>query len=351
MVKSSVLGAGAVGGYVAGMIAGHHLPITLLCRPAQKTALLEAGLSIRGPEGRFHVPATDLDSEGSPENGNELSVTTDPGKAVRKADLLFVCVKSQDTEDLLRSVAPHITSQTSVVLLQNGVRNKALVEEYLPENPCLEAVVLFNSLYLKPGEVTLTATESVIFDSEARETPAAQAASGLLQTAGISTRFHPNVRGILWTKLVINLNNGLSALTGGTLFEGLRDRDTRHLGRSLMAEGIRVLETAGIALEPIPKVDPARLMWLLKTPGWFAALVMKLLIKPYCDVQSSTWQSRVRGRPTEVAYLNGEIVTLAAECGAEAPLNGKILEMVLERDRTGDDRTYTPKELREILGI
>jgi 2-dehydropantoate 2-reductase len=280
-----------------------------------------------------------------------MFVTSDPKQAVQDADLILVSVKSQDTESLLEAISPHVKKEATVVLLQNGVRNAPRFREKLPDHPCLETVVLFNALYVKSGEVTLTATESVIFDSETEDTPAAQAASHLLQKAGISTRFHKNVHGILWTKLIINLNNGISALTGKPLFEGLKDRDARYLGRCAMAEGMEVLRSAGIEMEPIPKVEPKRLLFLLRTPGWFMTLVLKLMIKPYQDVHSSTWQSRVRKRPTEIDYLNGEIVRLARENGLEAPVNGKIQELVHEAERTGNGKVYSPKELRGMLGI
>ena len=251
----------------------------------------------------------------------------------------------------MQEIATALPDEAHVVLLQNGVRNKETVDQLLGPNRSLESVVLFNSLFVHPGEVTLTATESVIFDESESDNEVAVVASKLLEESGIATRFHENVRGILWTKLIINLNNGSSALTGGTLFEGLRDPYTRKISRALMGEGMRVLAGAGVDMEPIPKVDPPKLMYLLKAPGWFAALVMKLLIKPYEDVQSSTWQSRVRQRSTEVDYLNGEIVRLAKETGQQAPLNEKIVNLVHEYEERNDfNSTLSSKELFEKLG-
>ncbi|MCA9429882.1 MAG: 2-dehydropantoate 2-reductase [Candidatus Omnitrophica bacterium] len=347
-LRTSVLGAGAVGGYVGGMIA-REFPVTLLCRSKQAEALRKDGLKVRGHQGEFFVQATSLDQGDN--SGPGMRVTEDPRKAVEGADLVLLCVKSQDTEDLVREIAPVLPEHAAVILLQNGVRNKDVANGILGANRSLETVVLFNSLFVNPGEVTLTATESVIFDESESENEAAIVASKLLKDSGIHTRFHKNVRGILWTKLIINLNNGSSALTGGTLFEGLRDPYTRRIARALMGEGMETLRASGIQMEPIPKVDPPKLMWLLKTPGWFAALVMILLIKPYQDVQSSTWQSRVRGRPTEIDYLNGEIVRLAKEHGREAPLNEKIVELVHRFENEGDHRaTLTSKQLLEELG-
>jgi 2-dehydropantoate 2-reductase len=49
----------------------------------------------------------------------------------------------------------------------------------------------------------------------------------------------------------------------------------------------------------------------------------------------STLQSIQRGRPTEIDYLNGEIVELGERHGEATPLNTKIVEMVHQVERTG----------------
>jgi 2-dehydropantoate 2-reductase len=58
------------------------------------------------------------------------------------------------------------------------------------------------------------------------------------------------------------------------------------------------------------------------------------------------WEDLVRGRPTEVDHLNGEIVRLAASCGASAPLNQRIVEIVHEAERRAQG---SPKLSAEAL--
>ena len=119
----------------------------------------------------------------------------------------------------------------------------------------------------------------------------------------------------------------------------------------MMAEGMDVLKTAGIGLEPIPKVDPKRLLWLLRLPGWMNVLILKAMIKPYRDIQSSTWQSRVRGSRTEIDYLNGEIVRLAEERGVAAPLNKRVVELVHQAEGWNASRVLSARQLRAELGL
>lgn len=57
----------------------------------------------------------------------------------------------------------------------------------------------------------------------------------------------------------------------------------------------------------------------------------------------STVQSLRRGRPTEIDYLNGEIVRLGQQVGIVTPFNSRIVELVKEVQRSG--RFYSPEEL------
>jgi 2-dehydropantoate 2-reductase len=49
----------------------------------------------------------------------------------------------------------------------------------------------------------------------------------------------------------------------------------------------------------------------------------------------STLQSIQRGRPTEIDYLNGEIVELGKRSGEATPLNNQTVELVHQVERTG----------------
>jgi 2-dehydropantoate 2-reductase len=53
------------------------------------------------------------------------------------------------------------------------------------------------------------------------------------------------------------------------------------------------------------------------------------------EARSSMWEDLTRGRPTEVDYLNGEIVRMAEKVGARAPINARIVELVKAAERKG----------------
>ena len=49
----------------------------------------------------------------------------------------------------------------------------------------------------------------------------------------------------------------------------------------------------------------------------------------------STYQSVIRGSPTEVDFLNGEIVALGQRVGVPTPYNARLVRLVHEVERGG----------------
>jgi len=50
----------------------------------------------------------------------------------------------------------------------------------------------------------------------------------------------------------------------------------------------------------------------------------------------SVLQSIKRGRPSEIDFINGEIIGLGRETGVATPLNTKMVEMVHRVEKTGE---------------
>jgi 2-dehydropantoate 2-reductase len=71
----------------------------------------------------------------------------------------------------------------------------------------------------------------------------------------------------------------------------------------------------------------------LPTP--LVRLVTRAQMKVDPEARSSMWEDLTRGRPTEVDYLNGEIVDLAAKVGAPAPINARIVSLVHAAEKKG----------------
>src|SRR4029079_1018991 len=101
------MGAGAVGSYYGAVLARAGADVTLIGRAPHVDAITRNGLQLATDSGKDPIV---------------VSASVDPA-AVRDAGWILFCVKSIDTEDAARVIAPHLRRDAVVLSLQNGVDN------------------------------------------------------------------------------------------------------------------------------------------------------------------------------------------------------------------------------------
>jgi 2-dehydropantoate 2-reductase len=111
----------------------------------------------------------------------------------------------------------------------------------------------------------------------------------------------------------------------------------RELSARVIRDGLGTVQAAGIRLASLPEVSVGlfRLLGLLPLPLAGALVAMRARrIEGQWPLLGSTLQSLKRGQPTEIDFLNGEIVRLGRELGRPTPLNDRLVELVHEVERT-----------------
>src|SRR6516165_6123570 len=101
-----VVGAGAIGGYFGGRLLQAGRDITFLVRPRRASELSSAGLVIKSPNGDVTLK-------------NPPTVQADAIKD--KFDVVLLSCKAYDLEDAVKSFAPAVGPQTSIIPLLNGM--------------------------------------------------------------------------------------------------------------------------------------------------------------------------------------------------------------------------------------
>ncbi len=325
----AVLGAGAIGGSLGALLAANGHDVTLVGRPSQVASIRESGLRMDGCLGPFIakvLPAETLD---------------------HRPDLALLAVKTQDVEGTVR-LHERFLRGAPLVTLQNGVRSDEIVARVLPRDFLLSAVVQITATYLEPGCITLVDRGRLVLGrpQEPRDGLVSQVASVL--DAAVPTAVTDNVVGAHWLKLIMNLNNALPALTNRSVREVAADPFLQRLAVRLMREGVRVADGAGIDLEPLNGVSVRTVRLLSRLPTSWAARMFGSRagsLGGEWPVLGSTLQSLRRGRPTEIDYLNGEIVQQGQRLGIPTPANAKTVELVHEVERT--KRFFLPERLAE----
>lgn len=291
----AVMGAGAVGCYYGALLAQAGEAVTLIGRPALVQAVRDRGLLLEKAGQTVAVP---------------LAATDDPA-GVAGADIVIVSVKSGDSAGAARQIASHLSPKATVLSLQNGISNAETLSDHLGR-PVIPVVVYVATDMAGPGHVRHHGRGELIFAPG----PGADAAAARFAAAGIPAQVTPEARSAMWIKFIINCCfNALSALTRQPYGVIAAQPGAWDMMRDVMAECTALARAEGIAL---PDSLPATL----------EAIATQMTAQ-----YSSTAQDMMRGKPTEIDFLNGEVVRRAARHGLAVPVNRALWVMVKLAER------------------
>lgn len=330
-MRVAILGAGAVGSVLGSLLWRAGEDVVLVGRAAHVAAIHEAGLDVKGVLGGFKA---------TPRAEERLS---------SRPDLALVTVKTQDVAAVLRENVAFLGG-VPIVVLQNGLAGEELAASVVPRSLLVSGVVSLHAQYLIPGHVVLMQSEGLTIGRADGPNDATVETIRRVLDKAVPTTVTDNVRGARWTKLVVNLNNVLPALTNASFREVYASPFLRRLAVGLMREGVAVAERAGVRFEPLPGT-PVPLVRLVRyLPAALAGAVAArkaARLETHWPLKGSTWQSVARMRPTEIDYLNGEIVRAGRSAGVPTPLNAAVVALMRQVEE--ERRFLTPREVEQAL--
>jgi 2-dehydropantoate 2-reductase len=303
-----VVGPGAVGGTVGGLLARSGRDVVLAARGAHLAALRTGGLTVATPTQTFTVRPPVIAGPG------ELRLTA--------GDALILAVKSQDTAAVLAAWngcpvngGGLAADGVPVFCVQNGVNNER------------QAARLFAQVYgvgvqmpadlLGPGQVVAPGSPVAgmleIGRYPAGTGPAADRLAADLTASGFIASVTGRVMTVKYTKLLRNLRNAIIAACGS-----MDSPEAKTLARLAVAEAEACYRAAGIEHLDLRAANAAR-----------DEVVREVAVNGRMRGGGSTWQSlhRQAGR-VEADYLNGEIVLLGRLHGVPTPVNELLRQTV-----------------------
>lgn len=348
--RIAIIGTGAVGGYAGAHMAQAGEDVTFVDMwPENVEAMRTKGLRITHlkdvPEFTVPVKAIHL---------TELQQVSKE----RPFDIAFVCTKSYDTAWATMMVKQYLAPAGYVVSLQNCM-NEETIAGIVGWGKTLGSIASSITVDLAaPGHVHRNAgkggaahTVFRVGEVHGRITDRVQEVVKLVGYAD-SAKATENLWGERWSKLVINgMGNGMSACTGMISRDILMDDTLRHFSARLGSEAIRTGQALGYVLEEIFHMDPEVIaragegdpaakkdydehrLAEAKKPGGGAH-------------RPSMGQDMVKGRRTEIEFLNGFICDKAKEVGIATPANAALTDIVkrVERGEIQPD----PKHIKEL---
>lgn len=304
--RIAIMGAGAIGSAVGGMLARAGHRVTLVGRDPHISEIARNGLRITGIWGEHRV--------------DDLVATTSPPSNVQ--DVVFLTVKSFDTETAAEAALPMIGGCTTAVSMQNGIGNVETLTEIAGRKRTVGGMAIFGAVMPEPGsvDVTVIASETLLGEIDGGITQRTRELARILDGAGIPAMPTENIMLEIWHKALYNIAlNPLSALFEVTYGEIADNPQTMPLIREMVGEAFRVAKAANVDLG-------------MDSPDTYLETLWDRLLPPTRNHRSSMLQDIIRGRRTEIDYINGKIVELGARYGIETPYNDAIVRMVKAKE-------------------
>ncbi|MCI0495697.1 2-dehydropantoate 2-reductase [candidate division KSB1 bacterium] len=340
-MKIVIIGAGAVGGVIAGYLSNLNYNLQLVCKHREILDAIENnGLRVEGV--KEHIIAY-------PDAVIDISQISD------KPDIIFLATKANDVIGICQNLLPVLKEDTAVVSLQNGISEDKIAEIIKPERT-IGCVVGWGATMLGPARLEITSDgEFILGELDGQITHRLLVIKSMLEKI-FETKINTNIYGALWSKLIINsCITTLGAITGLYLGKLLKAKLARTIFLHVITEAVRVAEAGKIKLEKIGgKIDPYRLaltsnelannfsLSLLKKH-----LIIRMIGLKYKRLKSSSLQSLERGKPTEIDFLNGFIVTKARQFNVPVPVNQRLINMI--KDIEVGKLKIDPDNLYKIL--
>jgi 2-dehydropantoate 2-reductase len=299
-----VLGAGAIGSLYGAKLAAGNDDVTLIGRPDHVRAINENGLKIEGLEHQtVHVRAAAHIERVAPDA------------------LILLTTKVPATASALQPIAPLVRDDTTIVALQNGLNSDEIARAAVGERGnVLRGITQSGVIFEQPGVIRYMAKGYTLLEEHQRS---ARIAS-IFNAAGLDCRICPDIKTEAWRKLIFNcVVNPITTIVGCKV-GGIVDPTLDRLKKLIVSECLTVARAEAIELE---------------------GDLLGEINATYAGSQNivSMQQDLVRGRPTEIDYLNGTIVALGGRHRLECPVNEGLTRIIKAMEATSKDNRGGPR--------
>jgi 2-dehydropantoate 2-reductase len=320
-MKTTIFGAGAVGGHLAARLGAAGADVAAVMRGAQLEAVQEHGITLHIADERYHARIT----------------ATDRPETLGKQDLVIVTVKSSVLPELAASIATLVGPDTSVVFAMNGIPwwylYRADPAAPAPDLSRLDPAgalareigharvigCMINSAneVIAPGVIKnspMTKNKFTLGEPAGTVSRRIQAISAELEAHGVAAPITRNIRAEIWDKLLRNLaTSPICALTGEPIGVVGRHPELLAASQALMREGLAVAKAHGIDVADNFKSSYGT--------------------RPTSTHKSSMLQDFERRRPPEIDGILTAVQAFARAAEVPTPTVDAMTALVIEKAR------------------
>jgi 2-dehydropantoate 2-reductase len=306
-----ILGAGNMGCLWAHYLhaAGHSVTLLAKNSAQQQQLLQQKHLRVQYQQQTF---TTALSAE---LQVGHIHICTPEQLNIGSIHHLLICLKAHQTPQAIALIKPYISTESTVVLLQNGMGNQQLLHSALPHASLYaaittEAACKIDTLHIEHTGIGLTHIGLL------NNKPDTTLLDKLDSTLNIT--LNDDIEKVLWQKLVVNCCiNSLSAIYECKNGELAHNPQAQVQIKAIIEECRTIAQLMG---------QSTALMDIEQT--------VADVIHTTAKNTSSMRQDILQQRTTEIDYINGFIVKQAIQHQVAAPINAQLVKTIQQLSPT-----------------
>ncbi|KAK4942278.1 hypothetical protein LTR10_017884 [Elasticomyces elasticus] len=253
-------------------------------------------------------------------------------EAVRKSngkpfDYIIVTAKAiPSTPSLPEQIAPAVSKDTTIALVQNGIGIEDIYSSKFPENPLLSCVVYMPASQTSPGTVKHGEVELLHIGTYPASSPhksSAENFASVLRSGGGTAKVHDDIQIERWNKLLVNAAwNPICALSRSRDVQFMHSSDSAtDVIKQVMSEIASVAQASGY-----PEINQAKI----------DHQISRAKARSLPGVEPSMLADALAGRNMEVDAIVGNTLRIAEEKGVKTPLLTAIYALTKGLDASFD---------------
>ena len=309
-----VIGGGAVGSFVAALIAGSGHRVTLVGRPGAGL-LGSAEIVVRAPDGGTRLARVER---------------TDGTAGVNRPAYVVLAVKMPDLAAAVEACAAW--PGVAAVTLQNGIGAEELVASARPDAPLLAGSLTAPIDREADGTLAWRRRRGIAVGSVRGDTAAVRAAIGdALVAGGLPVATVGDWRAMKWSKLLTNLvANAVPALLDLDAAAVYADPRLFVVERAQVREALAVMHALHLAPVRLPGADVRWLALGFRVPAALGHPILQRVVGGARGGKAPSLLLHLRagGGPSESPWLNGGVARAGAIAGVPTPVNAALAALL-----------------------
>lgn len=285
-MKIIILGAGGIGSLVGALLSKDN-DVLLIGRKTHADTINKNGLEVSGSiNENFKVKASTEVEE------------------IEDNTLIILSTKVVDSEESINNIKNKIKKNNVILCLQNGLGSEDIVKNIV-DCAVIRGIITAGTTFLEPGKIVCSNIGNIYIE----KSDFSEKISEIFNNSNLLTEIDENIKDRIWKKLIANCV--MNALTGIFKVKNGDLEKSPELVESVIHELVLVANREGLNYDETETFN-----------------TVTKIIKASAENKSSMFQDILKGRKTEIDFLNGKVVKLAEKHKINVPVNKTLISMI-----------------------